>query len=155
MIGTRIGEDKNGSKTWDLEGHFSDPTNPDRWIHMSTIRRTHTDSPVPNSFGTFMEDFGKIYVISITNHKYGSGGGACYQGFCERVTVQFLDPWATLDGDSVSLNANLYGDQWQHYTWMSDVMGDSVSVRITSCNHPNPLVDRALYHMYYLHHIYI
>ena len=58
VIGKLIDKAGDGSTTWDLEGHFSDPSNPDTWVHMSTIRRTHSDSPVPQQFGTFIEDFG-------------------------------------------------------------------------------------------------
>ena len=63
VTGKLIEKAGDGSMTWDLEGHFSDPSNPDTWVHMSTIRRTHSDSPVPNQFGTFIEYFGKFISL--------------------------------------------------------------------------------------------
>ena len=123
VVGRRVAEG-----VWDLEGYITHSGVAEEWVHMATIRRSHSSQTLEQilgrSFSGFLEDF---------------GGGACYQGLMERVVVEYREPWLALDGGEQVLELWTHGDTEPHYTWSAEVVGKA-GVRVTSCNHPDPKV---------------
>jgi hypothetical protein len=56
--------------------------------------------------------------------------------------VEYWDPRLALNGRGVALVPVTSGEQWPHYTWTAEMLGDGKGVRITSCSHPDPTVRR-------------